>query len=750
MKKSWKIILMIILSTGLTLVIFIASVFLGAFGHLQSKNELLSYKNATATVVFSEEGEVIGKIFSENRTNISYDLIPQHLINALIATEDARFFEHEGIDSRGLLRVLFKTILLKKQSSGGGSTISQQLAKNMFGRKKSGLFATFENKTKEIFLAHRLEKIFSKQEILTLYLNTVPFGENVFGIEAASRRYFNKKVELLNIEEAAVLVGMLKANDYYNPRLHPDNAKTRRNIVLNQLKKYNYLGSAETDSLCRLPLVQNYANLESKGPADYFLYQVKNEAKRILEEVRAETGKKWNLEEDGLTITTTLNLTLQNYVNDSFHEHLARMQKKLNAQYESVQGKKIISALAVNELKNLKLTEKADEIGLRQIFDWDGPVTDSISISDSLMNAIKLLHAGLIAVNPVTGAVKAWVGGIDFRTQPYDQILARRQLASTFKPVLYAEALEEGIKPCYYLDNDSIILPDVEGWSPENFDHSHGGKYSLTGALVHSMNIPTFNLFMNVGFSNLDSMWIKMGFSFPLENNPSLAIGTAEATIMELATAYSLFANGGYMITPQKIVSIKSSDGAIIWQNDFSKTTTRILTERTSQLMSAILQRAVREGTGVIMGSVYGVTLPLGGKTGTSQDYADAWFAAFNPTLVLVSRVGASLPSVHFNDSGNGSGSALALPLVAMTLKKVQMNHDLMNQLISPFPVLAPELAEELDCPDFKEKITLRNFFDFLKRDKTRVEKDTSGSVHRKKSFFERIFGTRKSRRNPR
>jgi len=740
---------MIILLTAIVPAIFIATIFFGAFSHLQNKNELLNYKNAAATVVLSEEGELIGKIFSENRTNISYKLIPSHLIDALVATEDARFFEHEGIDSRSLLRVLFKTILLEKKSSGGGSTITQQLAKNMFGRQKSGLFATLKNKIKETFLAHRLEKVFTKEEILTLYLNTVPFGENVFGIEAASRRYFNKKVELLNIEESAVLVGMLKANDYYNPRLHPENAKNRRNVVLNQMKKYNYLEPSETDSLCKLPLLQNYANLESNGPADYFLYHVKNEAEQILRNIQSDTGKKWNIEEDGLIITTTLNLTLQTYVNAAFHDHLSVMQKRLNNQYESVSGKRFIEKMAENEVKRLNLTEQASEVSLQQIFDWDSTFIDSISVSDSLIHTIKLLQAGLLALNPVTGAVKAWVGGIDFKTQPYDQIFASRQLASTFKPILYAEAFEEGIMPCYYLDNDSIVLTDFEAWSPKNFDNSYGGKYSLTGALVHSMNIPTFNLFMNVGFSRLDSLWNKMGFSFPLENSPSLAMGTAEANIMEVAIAYSAFANGGNKIIPQKIVSIKSTDGEVIWQNEFRVAKTRVLTERTSLLMSAILQKAVREGTGAAMSSVYGVILPIAGKTGTSQDYADAWFAAFNPTLVLVSRVGASFPSVHFNDSRNGTGNALALPLVAMTLKKIQMNRELMRQLISPFPDLTPELAAELDCPDFKEKKFLENFIDFFKRDKITFDKKTPGSDLKKKSIFRRIFGTKKPRRSP-
>ena len=741
MRKPWIIILTITLATILVPITFFIAVYKGAFGHLQTIEELQNYKNASASVVFSSDSMIIGKYFSENRTKISYNQIPIHLINALVATEDARFFDHEGIDSRSLLRVLFKTVLFKNRSSGGGSTITQQLAKNMYGRGNFGLLTILINKSKEAFLAHRLEKAFSKEDILTLYLNTVSFGENVYGIEAAAARYFNKKVELLKIEESTVLVGILKANNFYNPRLHPENAKNRRNIVLNQMKKYNYIKLSEADSLSKLPLLQKYSNIEYEGPADYFLYQVKNEAKQILQKIYSETGKEWNIEEDGLIITTTLNLTLQNYANRSFHDHLSIMQKRLNSQYQSTSGKKIIGDLAAKELKRLDLTDRATEVSYQKIFDWNGSVTDSISVIDSLRNTVKLLQAGLLAIDPVTGAVKTWVGGIDFKTQPYDQILARRQLASTFKPILYSVALEDGMNPCEYLDNDSIILSGIEDWSPENFDHSHGGKYSLAGALIKSMNIPTFNLFLKVGFDNLDSLWKRMGFSFTLDNTPSLAMGTAEASIREVAIAFSSFANGGYKITPQTLVSIKTHEGELIWQNEPGETGNRILSERTTRLISAILQKAIREGTGSSMSSVYGVTLPLAGKTGTSQSYADAWFTAFNPSLVIVSRVGASSPVIHFNNGSDGSGSTLALPLVAMTLKKLQMNSHLTLQLISSFPELPPELSDELNCPDFKEKSFLDKFIDNFKKDRISSRKGVLKDGQKKKSFFKRLFG---------
>ncbi len=740
-KKNWKTILKIILIILVLPPIFVGSVYLGAFGHLQNKDELLNFRNATATQVLSAEGELVGNIFSENRTNISYGQIPSNLINALIATEDYRFFEHKGIDSRSLFRVLFKSLLLNNRHSGGGSTISQQLAKNMFGRKNSGPLSILIIKTKEAILAHRLENTFSKEEILTLYFNTVSFGENIYGIETASRRYFNKKVELLKPEESAVLIGMLKANTYYNPRLHPENAIVRRNVVLKQMEKYNYLSASQEDSLCKLPLIQSYVDVESNGPADYFLTRVKSEAERLLQNVYSISGKKWKIEEDGLIITTTLNLPLQHYALESFREHLSVMQKRLWDQYKTPSGKKAINRIAEQELKTLNMTGRAEEVKLRQIFDWKGTRTDSISVADSLKQALLILHAGLLAMDPITGSVKAWVGGIDFKSQPYDQIYARRQLASVFKPILYAEAFEEGMEPCQYLDNDSIVLSGTEDWSPGNYDHSTGGKYSLAGALALSMNIPTFNLFLKVGFEKLEAMWKKMGFAFTPESNPSVALGTAEGSILETAVAYSSFANGGYRVIPQSIISIRSPDGGIIWQNEFSDQKERIMTERSAILISAILQKAVNEGTGSSMRNVFGINLPVAGKTGTSQDYSDAWFSAFNPKLVIVTRVGASSRAIHFNSGSNGSGSALALPLVALTMKKIQDNDTLREHLIAPFPDLPPELEGVLDCPDFKEKNMLDKFLDLFQNKKISPDKAGKKTKQKRQNFFKRIFG---------
>jgi penicillin-binding protein 1A len=740
MKKETKTIFNIILAAFMLTVAVIAIACSRIPGNLKTKDELLNYKNAAASLVLSEDDELLGKFFYENRTNISFGQIPKQVINALIATEDVRFYEHKGNDARSFLRVLIKTIFFRNRSSGGGSTLTQQLAKNMFGRETTGFLHVFTNKISEVIMARRLEKVFSKDEILTLYLNTVSFGENVYGIEAASARFFNKSTELLKTEESAVLVGMLKANTYYNPRRHPENAKIRRNVVLKQMEKYNYLNASDADSLSKLPLVLDYNKSGTAGSADYFLVQVRKEAGEILQGLKSDAGKKWDPEKDGLIITTTLNLTLQNYAVQSFHDHLSRMQKKLSEQYLSSSGKRILEQITDKELERLNLTRRANEIRSQEIFDWNGILTDSISVSDSLKRSLTILHAGLLAMNPVTGEIKAWVGGIDFRTQPYDQILARRQLASVFKPVLYTAALEEGMEPCHYLDNDSITLSGFDDWSPENYDHSYGGKYSLSGALAQSMNIPTFSLFLEIGFEKLDSMWRKMGFSFALDNTPSLAMGTAEASVKEVAVAYSSFANGGYRIQPYSISSIKTPDGEVIYSNDSSGVKTRIMTERSSLLMSTMLQKAIREGTGVSMSSVYGVDFPLGGKTGTSQDYSDAWFAAFNPKLVIVSRAGASSRAIHFNSGSNGSGSALALPLVALTLRKIRQNSSLKDNLIARFPDLPPELEYALDCPDFKEKNLFDKIIDIFESNKRPFEKADKKIERKIRNILRKIF----------
>jgi penicillin-binding protein 1A len=746
LKRLLKFLVLILLFLAISISLFIAAVNFGIFGHLYTKEEIKAFENETASLVFSSDDELLGKFFTEDRTNIDFEQIPSYLIDALVATEDARYFEHEGIDSRSLFRVMLKSILLNNKSSGGGSTITQQLAKNMYGRKGYGFLSIPINKTKEAILAYRIENIFNKEEILRLYLNTVPFGENVYGIEAASGRFFNKSVEDLKLEEAAILVGILKANTFYNPRLYPEHALSRRNVVLDQMEKYEYISTAVKDSLQLLPVKVDYANLESEGPANYFLVLVKRRAKEIIEDYNKKNRTDFQLEKDGLIIKTSLDAKLQHDALNAFNKHLSAMQTQIDKQYQKGESKKQIHKMADKQLKNSKLNNDAKK---RELFSWDGFYTDSVTAIDSIEHSLRLLQAGLIAMNPQNGNILAWVGGIDFRTQPYDQIIAKRQLASSFKPFLYAAALEEGISPCDYLDNDSIVLEGYDDWSPENYDHTYGGNYSMAGALSRSLNVPTVNLYLKTGYEAVDYLWGKMGFEADLHDSPSTALGTGEGSLYEMAIAYSAFANGGEKITPRIILSIETAEGEVIYNAKTNKKS-KIIEDRTAGIINEILQKAINEGTGTSIRSRYKITLPLAGKTGTSQNYSDAWFVAYNPSIVIATRVGASSPGIHFNNGTYGSGSKLALPLVALTLSEAQKDKNLRKKINTAFEPLPYYWAEELDCPDFKEDGLFENLFESFrfqnkmdeKKDDTKTEKTKSSSKKKKKkkSFFKRIF----------
>jgi len=740
LKRILTFFLRFSLLVTILLLLFITAVNYDVFGHINTKEELENFSNETASVVLSDNNTVIGKYFNENRTNTSFNELPEHLISALVATEDSRYFEHSGVDARSLFRVLFKTILLSNKRSGGGSTITQQLAKNMYGRPNYGPLTMLVNKTKEGIQAYRIEKTFNKEEILTLYLNTVSFGENVYGIEAATLRYFNKKTSQLTIEESAVLIGMLKANTFYNPRLHPDNALKRRNTVLYQMKKESYISDSKYDSLSKLKLKLNYTNLATTNKAGYFLTMVKKETKTILDSINKNNTKKWDVEKDGLRIETTLDITLQEYALEAFSSHLGNMQKKLRKHYNNSIQKKALRNLVNQQLKKLNIYENKLERSKQLVFDWEGHYTDSISIADSLALEATLLHAGMLAINPKTGGIKTWVGGINHNTYPYDQIFAQRQLASTFKPILYAAALEEGRLPCEYLDNEQLTFSDYNNWSPENANKKTGGKYSMTGALMNSMNIPTVNLFMETGFKPIDSLWQKMQFNHKLENNPSLALGTANASIYEITRAYAAFANGGDLIKPKCITKITTAKGKILFQSK-NKETKRILEERTPKLINTILLKAINLGTGTSLRSKYNISLPLAGKTGTSQNYADAWFVGYNPNIVIVSRVGCTSPKIHFYN-GTGSGGRLALPLVAKTLYKVQNNLKLKRKYSKEFPPISEGLLNELDCEDFKEKTGLENFFNLFKNKDKNFNKEQEKIVRKKNKepFFKKIF----------
>jgi len=742
-KKILKYSFLLFITVAIGIALFIAAVNYNLFGYLYTKEELKEFKNENASLIVSEDSKTLGKIFDENRTNITYSELPQDLINALIATEDIRFFEHDGVDSKSLLRVLFKTILLSKKSSGGGSTITQQLVKNMYGRKNFGFLTMPINKTKEAILAKRIENVYNKEEILALYLNTIPFGENVYGIEAAAGRYFNKNVEDLNLGESAILIGLLKANTYYNPRLYPEHSLRRRNVVLSQMAKNNFITQAVKDSTQQLPIKLDYANLAYEGVANYFLEYVKRESRTIVEDYNKKHGTSWNLKTDGLIITTTLNYRLQNHALEAFETHLKKMQNLLRRQYKSGNSKGDLDKMVKAALVKNKLTAKANNFSKSELFNWSDSKTDSISVADSLAYFITQLHAGLLAMNPQTGAIKAYVGGVDFRHFPYDQIRAKRQMASAFKPILYAAAFDIGFTPCTYLDNREVVFTDYDNWKPMNYDKTFGGEYSMKAALLKSKNVPTVDLYFKVGHENLDYLWEKMRFSEDLDNVPAVALGAESASIYEMAIAYSAFANGGFLVEPTSILSIKTADGETLYQNKLKPSTNRILKDSSAVFINAILQQAVQRGTGVALPKTFGITHSLAGKTGTSQNYSDAWFVSYNPALVMVTRVGASSPNIHFNTGTNGSGSRLALPLAGYTWHAAQNDSRLEKEVFEPFPALTEDFQEMMICEDFQESSKIEEILQSKKTTKkARTKKgEKSRNKNKKKDrFFKRLF----------
>lgn len=725
----------------LSILVFYFAVKSNVFGTVLTEKELLNYKNETASLVLTEDEVIVGKYYQENRTNASFSDFPEYLIYALVATEDARFFEHKGIDSKSMLRVFFKSILMRNKRAGGGSTISQQLAKNMSGRKRFGFLTMAVNKTKEIIQAKRIENVYSKEEIIQLYLNAVSFGENIYGIETASLRYFNKKVSQLTIEESAVLIGMLKANTFYNPNLNPKNALKRRNVVLNQMKNYYYLEPEVVDSLSSLPLNLSYNNLNKNNLSGHFVDFVKKEATYILDSINKINASSYDLEKDGLIIKTTLNYNMQSAANTSFKLHLSGMQDKIREQYNNNPlQKKALNDLVKSQLKRLNISKDSSLVKRKQsVFNWKEVQVDSISKSDSLSLENTILHAGLLAISPRTGAIKTYVGGINHQRYPYDQIFSQRQLASTFKPILYATAFESGKSPCEYLNNDKISLSDFENWSPTNADKKFGGKYSLQGALLNSKNIPTINLYMETNFTALDSIWNRFNFSSQLKNNPSLSLGTVNASIYELARAYSSFANYGKIIKPYAITSISTTNGTLLYQHKQLETKT-VLSKKTVTYINKILENAIERGTGTSLRTKYNVNMPLAGKTGTSQDYTDAWFVGYNPDIVMVSRVGSTSPKIHFNNS-LGAGSSLALPLVAKTLNEIEKKSELLKHYSSKFEYLTDVEKENLDCDDFKEQTSLEKFFDFFRRKNksfSKAQERTNRKAARKQKREER------------
>ncbi|MEM9856537.1 MAG: transglycosylase domain-containing protein [Bacteroidota bacterium] len=733
--------------------LFLLLVSSGLFGELPTKEQLANIKNNVATEVYSADGELMGRYYIQNRSSVASEHISEHVIHALIATEDARFYDHGGIDLRSLVRVLIKTVILQDRSGGGGSTLSQQLVKNIFPRENHGIWTVPVIKAKESILAYRLENIYSKNDILTLYLNTVPFGDNVFGIETAARRFFNKPAKTLQAEEAAVLIGMLKANYTYNPRLFPEKSLNRRNVVLSQMLKYDFIDEATHDILKERPLELDYQlPKEATSSAAYFTQQLKNTLDQWIKTNPKADGTHYNLYTDGLKIYTTLDSRIQLYAEQSMQSHMASLQKAFNEHWNRSKpwdkNPEIFrSALFRNPvyrgLKKQGLSDGEINDVLKNKkpltpFSWDKPKELEYSTLDSIKHYLNILHAGVLAMDPRNGDVKAWVGGIDFNYFRYDHVVksTKRQVGSTFKPFVYAAALEEGYDPCAYTSAARLVYTDQKDWTPNNADEKENIlKYSYKGALSKSVNTVAVKVLEEVGIGSAISLARSLGVESEIPKLPSIALGTPSVSLLEMTQAYAAFANGGQRITPRFITKIENSQGETLEVFE-EKKKERVMEVGTAAMITEMMREVVKTGTGSRIRWKYGLTNHLAGKTGTTQSNADGWFIGYNPKLVVGVWVGADDPRIRFRSSALGSGANMALPIFAKIFQHMNENTELVEVSRATFPKVDPTIQARLNCDDFKDdKNFIQNLLGLEKKEK--VKEKAFGE--KKKGFFKKV-----------
>ncbi|MEO0339237.1 MAG: transglycosylase domain-containing protein [Bacteroidota bacterium] len=727
-RPTWKQFLVYSFWTGAIIGVAVlglfASVYFGAFGRLPSKQDLAKIKIANASEIYAANGELLGKYYDENRTDATLAEIPSHMINSVVATEDARFFIHSGVDPRALLRVFFRTILMGDLDSGGGSTLSQQLIKNIFPRKRHGLLTIPVMKIKEMILATRIEKVYSKAEIMELYLNTVPFGEqDVFGIKVAAKRFFGKPLRDLTIEESAVLVCMLKANTAYNPVKNPNLSTKRRNVVLKRMAQAQLISQIELDSLEQIPLATNYVKEgKNQGLATYFRSHLQPEIEGILEDIKKSDGSDYSLVKDGLKIYTTLDARLQQYAEEAIQENMPKIQTNF---YKDWKNRKSWISPAVLEkakkstdrYKSLKaqgLSEQEIDAIFDQpipmdLFTWDTDTIKMWSPLDSLKHYLSTLHAGFIALEPSTGLVKAWVGGISHGYYQYDHVKAKRQVGSTFKPVVYAQALENAFSPCDFFENKREIYPEYEDWSPRNSDGKYGGYYSMPGALSKSVNTVTVQLILESGVDSVRALAQKLGIEGEIPEGPAISLGTMNASLEEMVQVYSTFANDGRKPQLHYLDRIEDANGRLIYERPRPNPMVfdSILSTESNAILVNMLETVVDSGTARKLRYRYQLKGDLAGKTGTTQDQSDGWFLGFTPDIAVGVWVGAELPSVHFRTLSRGQGASTALPIAGTFLQKTYQDRTYRSWQKNTFSPLVDTLSFLLDCPHYLDDIPL-------------------------------------------
>ena len=754
-KKYWKFFVIfwsVVLVGIIGVFVFFWFISAGKLGFMPTFEELENPNNRFASEVYFADGPIMNRYFEkENRKYIEYREIPQSVIDALIATEDVRFYDHSGVDVRGLFRVA-KGLLTANTSAGGGSTISQQLAKMLFPRESDlNVFELVIRKFREWVIAVRLEKSYTKEEILTMYLNKYDFLNLAVGISSAADIYFQVPLDSLKVEQAAMLVGMAKNSSYYNPVRRPELTLNRRNVVLSQMYKYDKITREECDSLKQLPLGLNFKRVDHKeGLATYFreylrLFMTANKPDRKryrdlsqfrLDSIAWETnplygwckknvkvdGSHYDLYSDGLKIYTTLDSRMQKYAEEAVREHLSQdlqplfdkeKVKKLRppfsndmtpAEIEEVLNRSIRQSeryrvLSKQGMSFKEIRKTFDQPLKMQVFTWNGIRDTVMTPLDSIKHYKSFFRSGFMVMQPQTGYIKAYVGGPDYRYFMYDMVSAgKRQVGSTIKPILYTLAMQEGLGPCDKVPNipQTFILPTGEPWSARGGTKRQGEMVTLRWGLANSENNISAWVLKQFTPEAVAQMAHKMGITSFIDPVPSVFLGTAEITVKEMVAAYSIFANKGVYNSPLPVYRIEDKYGNVL--QEFRPESREVITENTAYLMCNLLEGVVTGGTGVRLRYKYKLMNPMGGKTGTTQKHADGWFMGVTPDLVGGVWVGAEDRSIHFQNLANGQGASMALPIWAKFLLKAYADPRLK---MSDRPFDRPAgINKRLDCDE--------------------------------------------------
>ena len=680
------------------IILFVFLVGFGVFGSLPKVDELLNPKNNLATIVYSGDMKILGKYYSENRVNVAFEKIDKDVVNALIATEDLRYYEHNGVDFKALLRSFFG--VFTGGNRGGGSTISQQLAKMMFPRERLNKLELVVRKLKEWIIATQLEKYYTKDEILALYLNKFDFLNLAVGIKSAAQIYFNSNQDSLKIEQASMLVGMAKNPSLFNPLRHNEICLKRRNVVLNQLVKYGYLSSLKYDSLKVLPLGLSFRPEDhNDGLAPYFREYLRDVFLKnwCKSHINSETEAPYNIYKDGLKIYTTIDSKMQNYAEEAVYEHMNDLQKmfskeclnKKNAPFAWNVSKQEIEGIMNSSVKRSDRYRQLKEDGLShekiieifhkpvpmRVYSLRGDIDTILSPYDSIKYYKSFLQTGFMAMEPQTGYVKAWVGGINHKYFKYDHVkVSKRQVGSTFKPFVYALAIQEGLSPCHQVPNirTCINMPDGKDWCPDNSDglKGTGQMITLRRALALSVNYVTAWIMKQYGPHAVVNLVKRLGVTSQIPEVPSICLGTADISVFEMVAANSTFANKGTYIQPTFISRIEDKNGKVL--EEFIPNSNEVFSEEKAYTMIQLMRGVVQEGTGSrLRGAKYKLNNQIAGKTGTTQHNADGWFIGLTPELAAGCWVGGEDRSIHFNSITEGQGASMALPIWGKFFVKV-------------------------------------------------------------------------------